>query len=290
MKRRYLWLPLLILIFILAQTLPALCENGDAPYAGTVLVFQAPRDAELTSTESAADTYFQTLYCPGLSETIMSGAFSSAEAAEDKLVSLFGEAAASGSANDALDAVAGYAARWTSFTAGSGDNIAVVNAAIVYGPRTFVFAAVVPQSIYRGDDNGETWSDEIYNQIMSLDLFDPDAKLAIAMEDEDSAAFAKPAASVVIDEEAGAFLLTALSDLTSVRLVNVRADENGQLSAGDTLGEWDSLKAGESLRVQAYFPEIIPTLAVEYTTAEGESCLRFITDSKLDGTPMLIEE
>ena len=95
---------------------------------------------------------------------------------------------------------------------------------------------------------------------------------------------------MVIDEEAGAFLLTALSDLTSVRLVNVRADEKGQLSAGDTLGEWASLKAGESLRVQAYFPEIIPTLAIEYTTAEGESCLRFITDSKLDGTPMLIKE
>ena len=42
--------------------------------------------------------------------------------------------------------------------------------------------------------------------------------------------------------------------------------------------------------MQAYFPEIIPTLAIEYTTAEGESCLRFITDSKLDGTPMLIKE
>ena len=106
MKRRYLWLPLLILAFILAQTLPALCENSDTPYSGTVLVFQAPRDAELTSSESAADSYFQTLCCPGLNETIMSGAFPSAEAAEKKLVSLFGEAAASGSVNDALDAVA----------------------------------------------------------------------------------------------------------------------------------------------------------------------------------------
>ena len=290
MKRRYLWLPLLILAFILAQTLPALCENSDTPYSGTVLVFQAPRDAELTSTESSVDTYFQTLYCSGLTETIMSGAFTSAEAAEDKLVSLFGEAASSAAANDALDAVAGYAARWTSFTAGSGDNIAVVNAVVVYGPRTFVFAAVVPQSIYRGDDNGETWSDEIYNQIMSLDLFDPDARFDIAMEDENSASFGQPAANMIIDEEAGAFLLTALSDLTSVRLVNVRADEEGQLSAGDTLGEWASLKAGDYLRVQAYFPEIIPTLAIEYTSAEGESCLRFITDSKLDGTPMLIKE
>ena len=290
MKRRYLWFPLLILIFILAQALPALCENGDAPYAGPVLVFQAPRDAELTSTESSVDSYFQTLYCPGLTETIMSGAFTSAEAAEDKLVSLFGEAASSAAVSDALDAVAGYAARWTSFTAGSGENIAVVNAVVVYGPRTFVFAAVVPQSVYRGDDNGESWSDEIYSQITSLDLFDPDAKLVIAMEDEDSAAFSKPAANVVIDEEAGAFLLTALSDLTSVRLVNVQYDEEYRLSAGDTLGEWASLKAGESLRVQAYFPEIIPTLAIEYTTAEGESCLRFITDSKLDDTPMLIKE
>lgn len=290
MKKRYLWLPLLILIFILAQTLPALCEKSDAPYVGPVLVFQAPRDAELTSTESSVDTYFQTLYCSGLTETIMSGAFTSAEAAEDKLVSLFGEAASSAAANDALDAVAGYAARWTSFTAGNGDNIAVVNAVVVYGPRTFVFAAVVPQSIYRGDDNGETWSDEIYNQIMSLDLFDPDARFDIAMEDENSASFGQPAANMIIDEEAGAFLLTALSDLTSVRLVNVRADEEGQLSAGDTLGEWASLKVGDYLRVQAYFPEIIPTLAIEYTTAEGESCLRFITDSKLDGTPMLIKE
>ncbi len=290
MKRRYLLFPLLILIFILAQTLPALCENSAAPYSGTVLVFQTPRDAELTSTESSVSTYFQTLYCPGLCETIMSGAFSSAEAAEDKLVSLFGENAASGSVNDALDAVAGYAARWTSFTAGSGNNTAVVNAAIVYGPRTFVFVAVMSQETYRGSDNGATSSDEIYNQIMSLDLFDPDAKLSIAMEDGDSAAFSKPAANVVIDEESGAFLLTALSDLTSVRLVNVRADDEGRLSAGDTLGEWTSLKAGEYLRVQAYFPEIIPTLAIEYTTAEGESCLRFITDSKLDGTPMLIEE
>lgn len=288
MKKRYLWLPLLILIFILAQTLPALCEKSDAPYVGPVLVFQAPRDAELTSTESSVDTYFQTLYCSGLTETIMSGAFTSAEAAEDKLVSLFGEAASSAAANDALDAVAGYAARWTSFTAGSGDNIAVVNAVVVYGPRTFVFAAVVPQSIYRGDDNGETWSDEIYNQIMSLDLFDPDAKLAIAMDDEDSAA--QIAANVTIDAASDAFLLTALADLSSVRLVNVQYDEEYRLSAGDTLGEWASLKAGQSLRVQAYFPEIIPTLAVEYTTAEGESCLRFITDSKLDGTPMLIKE
>lgn len=288
MKKRYLWLPLLILIFILAQTLPALCEKSDAPYVGPVLVFQAPRDAELTSTESSVDTYFQTLYCSGLTETIMSGAFTSAEAAEDKLVSLFGEAASSAAANDALDAVAGYAARWTSFTAGSGDNIAVVNAVVVYGPRTFVFAAVVPQSVYRGDDNGETWSDEIYNQIMSLDLFDPDAKLAIAMDDEDSAA--QIAANVTIDAESDAFLLTALADLSSVRLVNVQYDEEYRLSAGDTLGEWASLKAGQSLRVQAYFPEIIPTLAVEYTTAEGESCLRFITDSKLDGTPMLIKE
>ena len=163
-------------------------------------------------------------------------------------------------------------------------------AVVVYGPRTFVFAAVVPQSIYRGDDNGETWSDEIYNQIMSLDLFDPDARFNIAMEDENSASFGQPAANMIIDEEAGAFLLTALSDLTSVRLVNVRADEEGQLSAGDTLGEWASLKAGDYLRVQAYFPEIIPTLAIEYTSAEGESCLRVITDSKLDGTPMLIKE
>ncbi len=288
MKRRYLWLPLLILAFILAQTLPALCENSDTPYSGTVLVFQAPRDAELTSSESAADSYFQTLCCPGLNETIMSGAFPSAEAAEKKLVSLFGEAAASGSVNDALDAVAGYSACWTIFTAGSGDNTAVVNAAVIYGPRTFVFAAVVPQSVYRGDDNGETWSDEIYNQIMSLDLFDPDAKLAIAMDDEDSAA--QIAANVTIDAASDAFLLTALADLSSVRLVNVQYDEEYRLSAGDTLGEWASLKAGQSLRVQAYFPEIIPTLAVEYTTAEGESCLRFITDSKLDGTPMLIEE
>lgn len=290
MKKRYLWLPLLILIFILAQTLPALCENSDAPYVGLMLVFQTPHNTELTSTESSVDTYFQTLYCSGLTETIMSGAFTSAEAAEDKLVSLFGETASSAEANDALDAVAGYAARWTSFTAGSGDNIAVVNAVVVYGPRTFVFAAVVPQSIYRGDDNGEAWSDEIYNQIMSLDLFDPDARFDIALEDENSASFGQPAANMIIDEEAGAFLLTALSDLTSVKLVNVRADEEGQLSAGDTLGEWASLKAGDYLRVQAYFPEIIPTLAIEYTTAEGESCLRFITDSKLDGTPMLIKE
>lgn len=290
MKKRYLWLPLLILIFILAQTLPALCENSDAPYVGPMLVFQTPRNTELTSTESSVDTYFQTLYCSGLTETIMSGAFTSAEAAEDKLVSLFGEAVSSAAANDALDAVAGYAARWTSFTAGSGNNIAVVNAVVIYGPRTFVFAAVVPQSIYRGSDNGETWSDEIYNQIMSLDLFDPDARLDIAMEDENISSFGQPAANMIIDEEADAFLLTALSDLTSVKLVNVRADEEGQLSAGDTLGEWASLKAGEYLRVQAYFPEIIPTLAIEYTTAEGESCLRFITDSKLDGTPMLIKE
>lgn len=289
-KRRYLWLPLLILIFVLLQTLPALCENTAAAYVGPVLVFNAPRDAELTSTESAIDSYFETLYCPGQSETIMSGAFSSPEAAEAKLVSLFGDAAASGTVSDALDAVSGYAARWTAFTAGSGDNVAYVNAVVVDGPRAFVFAAVVPQSIYRGDDNGESWADTVYEQIMSLNLFDPNEKLAIAMEDEDSAAFIQPTANVVIDEESGAFRLTALSDLTSVRLVNVRSDDEGHLSAGDTLGEWAALKAGEALRIQAYFPEILPTLAIEYTTAEGESCLRFITDSKLDGTPMLIEQ
>ena len=289
-KRRYLLFPLLIIVFVMVQTLPALCENSDASYSGQVLVFQAPRDAELTSTESTVDSYFQTLCCADSNETIMSGAFPDAEAAEEKLTALFGEAVTSGSINDALDAVAGYAATWTSFTAGSNEDTAIVNTVVVYGPRTFVFVAVVPQTVYRGEDNGESWSDEIYSQIMSLDLFDPDAKLDIAMEDEDSASFTQAVSDVVIDKEADAFLLTALSDLTSVKLVNVRTDDEGQLSAGDTLGEWESLKTGEVLRIQAYFPEIIPTLAIEYTTAEGENCLRYITDSKLDGTPMLVEE
>ena len=289
-KKRYLWLPLLILVFILMQTLPALCENTDAAYVGPTLVFNAPRDAELTSTESTIDSYFETLYCPGQSETIMSGAFPSTEAAEEKLISLFGDTASSGAVNDALDAVSGYAARWTAFTAGSGDNVAYVNAVVIDGPRAFVFAAVAPLKSYRGDDNGEAYSDLVYEQIMSLNLFDPNEKLAIDMENEDSAAFSQPAANIVIDEESSAFRLTALSDLTAVKLVNVRSDEEGRLSAGDTLGEWPLLKAGEYLRIQAYFPEIIPTLAIEYTTAEGESCLRFITDSKLDGTPMLIEQ
>ncbi len=291
MKKRYVWIPFLMITMILCQALPALCEmNRSDIYTGAELLFKMPDDMEETGAEATASSNFRTFYSPNLCESLMTGAFANEQAAQDKLTTLFGEAVASAIVNEGFDSLAGYAAQWTSFVAGSGEGSAFVNAVVISYRQTLLFVSSIPLSSYRSDDNGETYSGIVYDQIDSLAIYDPDIRLTIAMDNDFTLAGQAPLANIVIDEEAEAFVITATAEITNVQLLGILSDEEGRLIPSNTLGTWEKLTAGQSLRIRAYFPEILPTLGISYTMAEGQNCLRLITDSKIDGTPLLLEE
>lgn len=260
---------------------------SDMFYEHPVLVFDAPDDAEMTDSETTADSYYQTLYCPGAGATILSGSWPTEEEALEKLTSIFGDMTGA-QINDSLDAVDGCSALWTSFVFGSNEDTTSVDAVLITGKRAYLFVSMMPQDVYLGDAETEGSADLVDHWVRSLEIFDPYARLYLSYEDEaDSFAYTL-AGEAVLDGGAKPFLVYAMDNLTGVKLVSVSWDESGAPVLGAELGSWEVLSFGQAVRVTADVPDV-PNLAVVYTDADGVEAVRYIVLSGVDGTLMLTD-
>lgn len=289
MKTNRIIASVLALILLLSGCFCASAEEAVDVYTHPVLVFRAPSDAEIIDSVATSESYLQTLFCPDSCETIISGAFASLEEAEAEISALFGEAALSAEYAEDLDAVSGYYAQHGTFTFGTNEDASLVNFVLVYSSRTYLFASVIPLTVYMGNDNGESYADLIGFQIGSLEIFDPCAALFMEYDDETFASAREPVANIVLNPASSPIRLSVLSDICDVTISTVTLNNEGSLIAGDIVFTAAELTSGDSLIIRTELPDALPGFAVSYTTANGEAQIRLATFSGLDGTLMFIE-
>jgi|GEM_PF-3724849 len=288
-----------VLAMMLLAVPLALADETDVLYEGPVLVFTAPRDAELALSEMTADSYRQVLTSPGSAETIVSAAFPSADDRSAYIGELLGDIAATAAPVAEPDAVHGHPAQRFTATIGTPEGLgiapflqaeasSVVHIVTIDARCAYLFVAAMPEDVYRGAADGEGLADVIEAQIESLELFDPDARLMLEPETEINAGSYQLAGEIIQNSEADAFLVYALDTIRNVRLTSVVLDVNGNVAPDFVLGEWKELMFGEAIRIQAWLPDVLPGFAIIYTDATGLETTLYITDSGLDGTLMLV--
>ena len=286
-----------VLALALLALAPAAQAEQDAFYEGPVLTFAAPRDAALNLNEMTADSYVQGLCSAGSGEVIVSAAFSSTDERDAFIGALLGDIAAAVPVTT-FDSVRGYGAQravlTADFAAPGADGLVmtelaqagvsyVVNIVSIDAVRAYLFAAAMPESAY----SGEAMSEVVEAQIESLEIFDPDAKIMLVPETDESAAY-NLAGDIVQDAEADAFLVYALDAIRNVRLATVTMDESGAVVPDALLGEWDAMDFGDAICIRAYLPDVLPGFAVTFTDASGLETTRYITMSGLDGALLLV--
>ncbi len=279
-------------LMLLAAPL-ALADEDGAWYEGPVLTFNAPRDAELALNNMTADSYMQVLREASTGEVIISAAYPTAEERDASIATLLGDVAAVAEPVGEYDALQGHGAQRLALTLdfASGELYILaplmqplayaVNLVTVDAGCAFLFAAMAPESAYQG------LADLVEAQIASLEIFDPDAKIMLVPETEETAAY-ELVGEFEQDAEADAFLVYALDAIRDVRLSTVIMNTDGLIQPDFTLGEWSEMDFGSAIRIRAYLPDALPGFAVTFTDQSGIGTTLYITMSGLDGSLLLI--
>ena len=96
---------------------------------------------------------------------------------------------------------------------------------------------------------------------------------------------------VVVDEDADPFVLIPLREMAGFSLETVIWDEETfEPMEGRSVYTAGTLLPGDNLLIACYFEDILPTLRVRYTDADGEAQCWYLFESGRDGSLMLLTE
>lgn len=105
---------------------------------------------------------------------------------------------------------------------------------------------------------------------------------------EDAARFQR-FSEVILDSEGGNILLYTDGSVTDVRIRQGSWDEDGVAFTPETMVyAANGLSQGDAVLVQTVIPDVMPNLQLQYT-ANGETVTKYISQSGLDGTILILD-
>lgn len=99
----------------------------------------------------------------------------------------------------------------------------------------------------------------------------------------------QPKSSIIIDEKGEQVLLTASSDIYNVKITSVYYIEES--NTFEDLNQYfaaSMFSKGDSILISTYIPDVMPNLKLSYTLPDGTTRNRYIFQSGMDGSLMLI--